>query len=163
MASSTRPGDQRVDLEHYEGVKAYQITFAREDGKMADGTSITNDTIAFSAKDCSDNSCVHANPLFIKRGTTGKYTSNGNYKASFMMDGREDPSAVIPDAGIASTAVAQTVDLLKCIKCTGAVELGASPTKSKDINLDCWNPAGSNIATDISTFCFNELIVIFIF
>ena len=141
-------------MDQYEGVKAYQLTLGRADGKYADGTWVANTTVAFKSEDCTTNDAnagdtctIPANPLFIKRDEDSKYNT---YKASFMMDGREDPSAPILTTAVASTAVAQTVDLLKCIKCSGAVELAASPTKSKDINLDCWNPAGSTIATDIS-------------
>jgi len=142
-----------VDLEGYDGIRAYQYsldvgTTKSAFGRDAAGLGISGPNPIFKMRNydytittAAGPPEVHTvnDPSAIASGTA--LTGSSASQILFMGDGRED--------NVATTATALTITpfqqtpYTRCLICHGTQEFQTPPAIASAITIPCWNPSGS--------------------
>ena len=129
-----------IDLEGYDGIKAYQYSLLY---------STTDNEFGLSPK---GNGAAGPNPVYKRRNY--KYALGARPAETdcteddgcddtvyFMGDGREDD----PSTKVLTITPIQETPYTRCLICHGTQEFKTPPAQSSEITDPCWNPSGSTL------------------
>ena len=131
-----------VDLEGYDGIRAYQYSIDVD----------TTDNIF--GRDEIGLGAAGPNPIFKMRNykyslaadpgiITGDFDGSDASQVLFMADGREDSTSTTATA-LTITPV-QSTPYTRCLICHGTQEFQTPPAIASEITIPCWNPSGSTV------------------